>query len=148
MRSQGRRGSSVIELALSLSVIGLVFAGSFQFGYAFHVYNALTAAVREGARHASMRTYEANTETPSPAYVEAIRNTVLFGTAQPRREAKPFAPGLRAENVRVEPIFRSGRPVEVRVSIENYELNALFKKFQLAGKPSATFPYLGVYAPQ
>jgi hypothetical protein len=148
MRVIQQRGNTIIEFALCLSLIGLIFTGSFQFGYAFHAYNTLTAAVREGARYASMQPYETGTEIPSGRYLSAVRNTVLFGSARPRSSAAPVVPGLSPENVRVEAVFRLGRPVEVRVSIENYALNALFKQFQLTGKPSATFPYLGVYAPQ
>lgn len=46
----GNRGNALVEFALVLPVLLLVFAGIVDFGFVFQRYEVLTNAVREGAR--------------------------------------------------------------------------------------------------
>lgn len=73
-RHGSRSGSAILEFALSFVLIFPLLAGSFQFGYSFYVYNRMQTAVEGGARYASLRTYDSETATPSPAYLNAVRN--------------------------------------------------------------------------
>ena len=51
-------GNALIEFALAFGFLFPVLTGTFQFGYAFFVYNELQTAVREGARYAAFKTYD------------------------------------------------------------------------------------------
>ena len=48
-----REGNALVEFALSAPLIFTVLVGTFQFGYAFYVYNQLQVSVRSGVRYAS-----------------------------------------------------------------------------------------------
>jgi len=50
MRIKNERGSSLIEVALTLPLLLLITAGIFEFGRAYQTQQVLTNAAREGAR--------------------------------------------------------------------------------------------------
>ena len=141
-RNQG--GSAMVEFALGAGMLVAVFAGIFEFGYAFYIYNNLVAAVDNGARYAAYRTYDSDTTTPTTAFSTAVKNMVVYG--QPTTGTKTVVPGLGAGNVVLTPIFTNSVPTGMQVSLSGYSLNAVFKTFTL-NKPVASYPYLGVYAP-
>lgn len=143
--SKGRRGNSLVEFALSFGFLFSVFAGVFQFGYAYFIYNTLESAVRAGARYASLRVYDSGTPTPSDAYLTAVRNMVVYGS--PDGGVQPVAPGLTPAKVNVTVTFDRNVPKDVTVSIVNYTLNAVLTSYQLNGKPKLTFAYMGRFAP-
>jgi Flp pilus assembly protein TadG len=140
-----RRGSAVIEFALSFAFLFSVFTGVFQFGYAFYQYNYLENAVRGGARYASLRVYDSSTSTPSEAYLTAVRNMVLYGN--PTAGAQPVTPGLTADKVSITVTFERNVPRLVTVAIVNYQIDAVFTTLSLNNKPKVSFPFLGRYAP-
>jgi Flp pilus assembly protein TadG len=144
-RCRSLRGSAAIEFALSFAFLFSVFTGVFQFGYAFYQYNALESAVRGGARHASLRTYDSSTETPSAAYLAAVRNMVVYG--DPNGGVQPVARGLTPARVTVTMTFERSVPRRVAVAITNYTIDAVFTSMSLNGKPKATFLYVGRWAP-
>jgi Flp pilus assembly protein TadG len=49
-RQERSRGQALVELALALPVLLLIFMGLFDFGRAVFAYNSLSNAAREGAR--------------------------------------------------------------------------------------------------
>jgi len=140
-----RRGSAMIEFALSFAFLFTVFTGVFQFGYAFYQYNSLENAVRGGARYASLRVYDSSTSTPSAAYLTAVRNMVLYGN--PTGGAVPITPGLTTQNVSVTVTFERNVPRLVTVAVTNYQIDAVFTTLSLNNKPKVSFPFLGRYAP-
>lgn len=140
-----RRGNAIIEFALSFGLLFSVFAGVFQFGYAFVVYNNLQTAVRAGARYASLRVYDSSTSTPSAAYLAAVRNVVIYG--DPSGSGPRRIPGLTPEQVQVTIIMDRNVPKDVSVAIVGYTLDAAVRSFTLNGKPKATMPYMGRFAP-
>jgi Flp pilus assembly protein TadG len=142
---RGERGSVLIEFALSFGLLFSVFAGVFQFGFAFYVYNTLESAVRAGARYASLRTYDSATATPSSAYLTAVRNMVVYGN--PAGGAQSVAPGLTPEKVTLTITMDHNVPALVTVGITNYTISAVVQSFTLTSKPRATFPYMGRFAP-
>ncbi len=50
MRRNNERGSSLIEVALTLPLLLLITIGIFEFGHAYQTQQVLTNAAREGAR--------------------------------------------------------------------------------------------------
>ena len=132
-RSDGRRGAAMFEFALSFMVVFSLFAGTFQWGYTFYVYNTLVSQVRAGARYASSQSYNSDTET-------AVKNVVVYGTSKPSPGAQPCVTGLATSNVSLS---ASPNDQTVTVSITGFTINAVFGKFALEGRPNATFPYSG-----
>lgn len=149
------RGSALIEFTLLSPLIVTLFIGSWQFGYAYFLYDKAEQAVRAGARYASLRTYDSGTSSPSQGFVRDIRNVVLYG--DPAGGTHLVVPGLTAANVTVEVSFYdngfaqpAGRdmlvPTRVAVSINNFSIGT-FGAIDLRGKPRVEFPYLGVFKP-
>ena len=144
-RRGAERGNALIEFALSFSLLFAVFAGVFQFGYAYYVYNTLESAVRGGARYASLRIYDSATGSPSAGYLSAVRNMVIYGN--PSGSGPLTAPGLTPEKVNVTVTMDHNVPVRMAVGITNYTINAVVRSFTLNNKPRASFPYMGRFAP-
>ena len=140
-----RRGNVTVEFALSFGFLIALLTGCFQFGYAYYVYNTLENAVRAAARFASLRTYDSATETPTAAFTTAVQNMAVYGN--PTGDGQPLARGLAPANVTLTVTFDRNVPQRVAVTISNYNLDAVFRTLTFNGKPSATFPYLGRWAP-
>jgi Flp pilus assembly protein TadG len=141
---RGRAGSIMLEFAVGSGVLMAAFAGTFQFGYTFYRYNMLQAAVNDGARYASLRTYDSGTSTPSSAFQTAVQNMVVYG--DPGGGTSPISPGLATSNVNLTVTFTNGAPTAVTVSISSYTLDAAVAQITL-NKPTVTYPYVGIYSP-
>jgi Flp pilus assembly protein TadG len=142
---RSRRGNAIIEFALAATVLFPLFAGVFQFGYTFYIYNNLNTAIRGGARYASLRSYDRATSTPSEGFSRAVRNMVVYGNSA--GTGQPIAPGLTVDNVQVLPVMNGTVPGAMTVQINGYAIDSVFTKTTFNAKPSATFPYTGTPAP-
>jgi hypothetical protein len=60
---------------------------------------------------------------------------------------RSLVPGLTPANVTVTPVFSGGIPVQMKVAITGYTINAVMKRITLTNKPQATYPYIGRFAP-
>lgn len=148
MKRAGQSGHAMLELALSAGVMTACLAATFQFGYAFYVYNELVTAVGNGGRYAAQRTYRAATPQDVEKGREAIRNMVVYGDSRPVPGAIAAAPGLTPEQVRVEwRLAASGAPEAVSITIENYRVQALMAGYEFSGRPAVEFPFVGRFAP-
>ena len=143
-RRRGQRGNALIEFALAFGFLFPVLTGTFQFGYAFFVYNELQNAVRQGARYAAYKTYDSASTTPSTAFANSVKNAVVYGN--PAGGTVPIVPTLTTANVNLTVTFTNGVPEMMTVSIQNYTLDAFLRTFSIS-KPAASFSYVGVYAP-
>ena len=121
----------MLEFAVSFVIVLSLFAGTFQWGYTFYVYNTLVSQVRAGARYASSQSFDSNTEA-------AVKNVVVYGQANPAPDAEPCVTGLTTSNVSVN---ASPTDQTVTVSITGFTINSVFGRFPLEGRPNATFPY-------
>ena len=135
----------MLELAFASSILIPAFAGTFQYGYTFFVYNSLNSAVRGGARYASMRTYDSATSTPSTGFSTAVKNMTVYGNVE--GTGSPVALGLTTANVEVVPNMNGSVPGSMTVRITGYQVGAVFGSVTFNAKPSTTFPYTGTYAP-
>jgi Flp pilus assembly protein TadG len=140
-----RRGNAIIEFCVGSGLLMAAFSGCFELGYTMLEYNRLVTAVAQGARYAAVIPYDSATASPSAAYVTAVQNMVLYGS--PSAGSAPVVNGLTAGNIAVAVTFANGVPAAASVSISGYTVNALFRSHLLSGKPQATFPYVGVWAP-
>ena len=135
----------MIEFAIGATVLTSIFAGTFQFGYTFYQYNLLKNAVSDGARYASLRSYDSSSATPSAAFRQATQNMVVYGN--PVGGSNPIAPGLATGNVNLNVVFTNGVPTAMTVSITGYTIGAVFGRTTLTDKPSVTYAYQGIYSP-
>lgn len=142
-----RRGSAMVEFALSATLLTSVFLGVFQFGYSLYQYNELVNAVRAGARFASLQKISnSGNGVVGTDYADAVRNMVVFGT--PNGGGAPVVPGLTTGNVQVQVGFDTRFvPRSVTVRITSYQINAVVRTFTITNKPALTMPFFGQYCP-
>jgi len=138
-----RRGNAVIEFALAFVVMVPLFLGTYEFGYAFYVYNSLQSAVRSGARYASVRSYDSSTPTPSTNYTLSVQNMVVYG--DPNGGVNPVVPGLTPADVSVEMNFVAEVPRQVTVRIPSYETSSAVSMVEFTSKPHLAVPFTGRY---
>lgn len=131
-----RTGSALIEFAAALILLSGMFTGIFQVGYTFFTYSTLVNAVRAGARYASLQA--PNSNVADPEFSKSVVNMVVFGEPRPADGAKPVVRGLAPDNV--ELILG---PSTATVSVRGFEIDAIFTKVALAGRPTVTFPFTG-----
>lgn len=73
----GSEGAQIVELAVSLPLLALLFVGTYDVGQAFNVKQKLVAATREGARFAANQsTMDLNRVTSTPASIAAVRDVI------------------------------------------------------------------------
>src|SRR3954454_22859515 len=126
--TRGRKGNSLVEFALAATVLIPIFIGTFQFGYAFYVYNLMSSQVRAGARYATMRTYKCGNSSSMTAYSTAVKNVVRYGN--PTGTGSVIEPGLLDNEVSVGIYDSSGNaadathtPAYVVVKALNYTVD-------------------------
>jgi Flp pilus assembly protein TadG len=144
LRRRRQGGNALIEFAIAFGFLFPVLTGTFQFGYAFFIYNELQNAVRQGARYAAFKTYDSSSSTPSTAFANSVKNVVVYGN--PTGGTTPIVPSLTTDNVNLQVTYTAGVPAMMTVSIQNYTLDAFLRTFSI-NKPAASFSYVGVYAP-
>ncbi len=145
---RSRKGSVLIELALSMIVLVLLAAGGFQFGHSYSVYADLQRAVRNGARYASREAYPNRTEACLEKAKQRIRNLVVFGEPEAGPKSRSAIPGLQAAHVAVDyETDPKGVPLTVQVAIRGFSLDSVFSTYRLNGAPSAVARFAGRYAP-
>jgi hypothetical protein len=131
-RRGSQSGSALIEFAGSLILLSVTFTGIFELGYSYYTYGQLVTAVRAGARYAALQPRAANA---NPLVADAVRNLVVYGDPAPMDRTKPLVSGLTTD--RVELI---NSPDASTVSLQGFEVDALFMKVKLDGRPTVTFP--------
>jgi len=132
VRRRSRSGAALIEFAASLIVLSVTFAGIFEIGYSFYTYGTLVNSIRAGARYAAVQPRGASA---NPAVIQAVRNLVVYGDPAPAESEKPVVPGLSTENVELV-----NGPDSSTVSLRDFQVDALFMKVKLNGRPMVTFP--------
>ena len=131
-----RTGSALIEFAAALILLSGLFTGIFQVGYTFFTYSTLVNAVRAGARYASLQA--PNSTAADPEFSKSVVNMVVYGEPKPAMNAKPVVRGLAPDNV--ELVLG---PSTATVSVRGFEIDAIFTKVALVGRPTVTFPFTG-----
>ena len=131
-----RTGSALIEFAAALILLSGMFTGIFQVSYTFLTYSKLVNAVRAGARYAS---FEAPKSSGANAELaKTVVNMVVYGDPRPAVGAKPVVKGLAPENV--ELVLG---PSTATVSVRDFEIDSIFTRVKLEGRPTVTFPFTG-----
>lgn len=139
-------GVQLLELAVVLPILMLMFAGIAEFGRYFYEYTTLAKATRLGARYLASKSVNSSTN-----YETIAKNIVVYGNAA--GSGSPILTGLTTDNVTVTYAGgTSGIPATVTVSISDFQhdpvfdLGALLKNSALSlavdVKPSVTMRYL------
>ena len=96
-----QQGIAMTEFVVAIPVLLLVFMATVELGRALFQYNALTKAVRDGARYAaSARTSTSGNFELTTAIRNATVNLTVFGNEVGAGE--PLLPGLNASGVSVQ----------------------------------------------
>jgi Flp pilus assembly protein TadG len=139
-RTRDRRqgGNAVLEFAIAFPLLWACFAGLFQMGYTFYVYNALMTSVANAAALGAKMNYDLS---QTDRFNAALKNMVVYGNTTTGNT--PIVAGLSTANVSVSVNAQASIPTAVTVSIQNYSIDAVFTRFTFSGKPRATMPYMG-----
>lgn len=138
-RREGRRGNAMVEFALSAVLLVLVLSGVFLYGYTMYVYNALQAAVTNGATYAQTATYDAR----NTSYETAVKNMVVYGNTAGM--GSRLVPGLGTAQVAVTRTPANGYPQTVTVKVSSLTVNSALKSFTFNNRPNVTVRFAGEY---
>lgn len=140
------RGVQLLELAIVLPILLLLFGAVAEFGRYFYEYTTVAKGARVGARYLASKAVNSTTNWQSNA-----KNIVVYGNIN--GTGSPILPGLTTGNVTVQ--YQGGTPGVpdmVTVNIIGYkhqpviDLGKLLKKPSLSlkvdVKPSVTMRYL------
>src|SRR5262245_37168613 len=121
------RGTQILELAIVLPVMLMLFGGVAEFSRFFYTYTTLTNAVRGGARHAC------KWEKGSSWTVPETQRMVVYGDFSDTSKG-PILPGLTTSNVEVISNGPSVNNIDsVTVKITGYNYQPLFDLGRLTG---------------
>lgn len=124
-------GVQLLEVAIVLPILVLLFAGVAEFGRYFYEYTTVAKAARSGARYLASKSATSTTNN----WQANAKNIVVYGNTD--GTGAPVLPGLTASNVTVA--YQGGTagvPDTVKVSITGYKHNSIFDVGKLLKKPS------------
>lgn len=149
---QNERGLQLVELAIALPVLIVLFAGVAEFGRYFQTYTTLAKGSRVAARF--LATASANGLDDA-----AAKNLVVYGNLA--GSGKPIVDGLTTGNVTItrrngSGAVTTGFPSTVTIQITNFKHTPVFDLGKLMNsslslnvdvKPSVTMRYLLTQSP-
>jgi Flp pilus assembly protein TadG len=139
IRNPKERGNAVLEFALGWSVLWMIFAGVYQFGYSFYIYNQLMTSVSNAAELGSRMNYDTG---DTAAFTTALQNMVLYGDTT--AGTSTMVPKLTSSNVNIAVATdANGIPHDITITITNFKIDGFFQSFTINGKPRATTQYFG-----
>jgi Flp pilus assembly protein TadG len=123
------RGVQLLELAIVLPILLVLFGAVAEFGRYFYEYTTVAKGARLGARYLISRS------VTDPQNVSNAKNLVAYGNTA--GTGTPILPGLSATNVDVQYLGgTAGVPETVKVSIINYQHKSVVDLGKLLNKPS------------
>jgi len=141
-RKKRQRGNALLEFAIGWSVLWAVFAGVWQFGYSFYVYNVLQTAVADAAELGAKMDYDTGDTGNPTLFQQKLQNMVVYGDET--AGTTPVVSGLTTSNVNVAvTLDAQSMPRFVTVSITNYTISAIFGSITPNNKPRVTTKYYG-----
>lgn len=132
------RGNAIIEFALGIGLLALLFNGIFQFGWSFYQYNRVQTLVSNAAVLAARLDFDAD---QPDLFTNAIKNMVVYGT--PSGGTTPIVPSLSTANINVDVNPSGGMPTDVTITVRSFQINAVFTRYHLINKPRVTTVYMG-----
>jgi len=124
-------GVQLLELAIVIPILMMLFAGVAEFGRYFYEYTTVAKAARSGARYLASKSAVSTTNN----WEGNAKNLVVYGNIA--GTGSPVLPGMSTSNVTVE--YQGGPagvPDLVKVSIVNYKHAPIFDLGKMLKKPS------------
>ena len=141
------QGVQLVELAIVLPILILLFGAVAEFGRYFYEYTTVAKGARTGARYLVSKSATSNANN----WEANAKNIVVYGNTAGTGD--PILPGLSVANVDVQ--YQGGTagiPDTIKVSIINYQHEPLFDigallksetlSMEVDVKPSVTMRYL------
>ncbi len=146
------RGLQLVELAIAVPILVLLFAVAAEFGRYFQEYTTLAKGSRVAVRYLATSCVDGSDDA-------AAKNLVVYGNMAGTGSA--IVNGLQTTNVTIERrngagAMTTGFPATITVKITNFKHTPLFNLGQLMGnslslnidlKPSVTMRYLLTQVP-
>lgn len=138
------KGLQLVEAAIALPILLLLFAATAEFGLFFYEYTTLAKAARAGSRYLSVAQLTPENKT-------AAQNIVVYGN--PTGTGSPILPGLSPTMVKIDQAGGFGSiPNTVTIRIGGFTHDPIFDLGLLTGSealslnvdvsPSVTMKYL------
>jgi Flp pilus assembly protein TadG len=119
-----------MEFTIGASVFLTAIFAVLQFGILLWTHNALTDAVRRGARYAINQCDPADGSCPGASTsIDRAKKMVVYGTPNPATGAQPVVKGLTTDNVQVSYSGFGVNAGAVKVSIVNYDFSFVVPLF-------------------
>ncbi|HZT60525.1 MAG TPA: TadE family protein [Pyrinomonadaceae bacterium] len=138
------RGTQLVELAIVLPVMLLLFASVAEFGRYFYTYATLAKAARGAARYSTTRQFDS-------ADITQAKSLAAYGDPLGACAGTPILQGLSCANVDIQQAT-SGGAQTVTARIINYQYQPIFDLGKLTGistlslkvnvSPSVTMKYV------
>ncbi|HEU4797196.1 MAG TPA: TadE/TadG family type IV pilus assembly protein [Pyrinomonadaceae bacterium] len=141
------QGVQLLELAIVLPMLCLLFGAVAEFGRYFYEYTTAAKGARVGARYLASKSATSNANN----WEANAKNIVVYGN--PAGTGDPILPGLTTANVEVQ--YQGGTagvPDTIKISIIDYQHQSLFDLGALLNsetlslnvdvKPSVTMRYM------
>ena len=141
------QGVQLLELAIVLPMLCLLFGAVAEFGRYFYEYTTAAKGARVGARYLASKSATSNANN----WEVNAKNIVVYGN--PAGTGDPILPGLTTANVEVQ--YQGGTagvPDTIKISIIDYQHQSLFDLGALLNsetlslnvdvKPSVTMRYM------
>jgi Flp pilus assembly protein TadG len=125
------QGVQLLELAIVLPVLLLLFGAVAEFGRYFYEYTTVAKGARVGARYLISKSATSNATN----WEALAKNIVVYGN--PGGTGTPILPGMTTANVDVQ--YQGGTagvPETIKVSIVNYKHQPLFDLGKMLKAPS------------
>jgi Flp pilus assembly protein TadG len=125
------QGVQLVELAIVLPILCLLFGSVAEFGRYFYEYTTVAKGARVGARYLVSKSITSNNTN----WEANAKNIVVYGNTA--GSGTPILPGLTTANVDVQ--YQGGTvgvPDTIKISIVNYQHQPLFDIGGLLNTPS------------
>jgi Flp pilus assembly protein TadG len=124
---RNERGTQLVELALVIPILLMIFGAVAEFGRYFYTYTTLAKSTRAGARYLINK--------PVGTQNTAAKNLVVYGNTA--GTGSPIISGLTTSNVTITPT--GGMPTApdtITVSISGYTYQPIFDLGKITGSSS------------
>jgi hypothetical protein len=116
-------GNAMIEIAVVLPILVVLFVGAAEIGRMFYSYTTLAKATKVGARYLSTSALAVSNVTDQNTVTAQVKNLVVCGYIDCTNQPK-ILPGLDVANVDVTLPVIGASPAFCRVQITGYTFRA------------------------
>jgi Flp pilus assembly protein TadG len=134
-------GTQLIEFAIALPFLIVMFAGAIELGRLFYTYTTLTKATVVGARYLSAAPNALVGGAYASSDVDAAKNLMICGVAASCSGQTPIVSGLGTANITITPPPATGSVRYVTVTISYAYTPKVFNLGNMTGQSSMSLNY-------